>query len=190
MTMHRLSIKFFVTDPTAVDLEALIPVLHAWVRESAVPGLLIDVADYRHMTDGPGVVLVGHDADYALDMTAGKPGLLHTQKHRDGDLAARLPQLLHDALVACRALADQTPLRFAADAFEIKFLDRLSAPNSDETFEQLRPQVEAALGAAFGEGLQLTRNTADPRSCLTIDASATSGPDVNALIDRLAPAPA
>jgi len=31
-----------------------------------VPGLLIDVADYAHVPDGPGVILIGHDVDYGI----------------------------------------------------------------------------------------------------------------------------
>jgi hypothetical protein len=59
MTPHRITLKYFVTDPTAVHLHAMIPLFHCWIQQSKVPGMLIDVADYSHMVDGPGVMLIG-----------------------------------------------------------------------------------------------------------------------------------
>ena len=94
MNLHRISVKYFVAEPECVDLDAMIPVFHEWIQRSRVPGMLVDVADYRHITGGPGVVLVGHDVDYALDTTDGRPGLVHTRKRSiTGELGARLGSL-------------------------------------------------------------------------------------------------
>jgi hypothetical protein len=188
MHLHRISIKFFAADPSVVDPDSLIKVFHGWIQHAKVPGMLIDVADYRHMADGPGVVLIGHDGDYALDLGGGRPGLLHTQKRGvDGDLDQQLATLLHHALVACRTLANQTPIRFHTDGFRLAFLDRLRAPNTAETFDALRPRVQAALAPAFGDGAKLTleRDASDPRSCLTISAKAPNDPGLDAMIGRL-----
>ena len=187
MHLHRISIKFFVADPSVVDLDAIIKTFHGWIQHAKAPGMLIDVADYRHMVDGPGVVLIGHEGDYALDMAAGRPGLLHTQKRGGGDLDQQLITLLHHGLVACRTLANQTPIRFNTDAFRLMFLDRLRAPNMAGTFDQVRPRVEAALAPAYGGGATLTleRQDNDPRACLTINAKASKDPGFDAVIERL-----
>ena len=42
-------------------------------REHAFDELMIDVADYKHVKHGPGVVLVGDANDYYLDEGEGRP---------------------------------------------------------------------------------------------------------------------
>ena len=53
---------------SGVELEEFIPVFHDWIQTQQLAELLIDVADYRHVPHGPGVVLVAHDAHYAMDL--------------------------------------------------------------------------------------------------------------------------
>src|SRR5437867_6303133 len=123
MNPKRLAIKLFTARPLAQDgLAAFIGVFHGFIQRAAVPGLLIDVADYAHVPDGPGVILIGHEVDYGIDLAGGRTGLLTTRK-RAGD--AGLPDLFRDALAkaltAARAIeADDTvSVRFAPDAIEI-----------------------------------------------------------------------
>ena len=61
MNPQRIAIKFFVTpDPTeAVDLAPFTPLFHEFIQKASVPGLLIDVADYAHVPNGPGIILIG-----------------------------------------------------------------------------------------------------------------------------------
>ena len=65
MNIDHVNVKVFAKAP--VDLAAAIPVFHRWIQEGACEELLIDVADYRHVPAGPGVVLIGHEANYSLD---------------------------------------------------------------------------------------------------------------------------
>jgi hypothetical protein len=76
MDPHRIAIKFFVeSDPrAAVDLEPFIPMFHRFVQQGSVEGLLVDVADYAHVRDGPGVILIGHDVDYGRSATTSTTG--------------------------------------------------------------------------------------------------------------------
>jgi len=79
MTMpHRIKIKYFVQEPENVDLPAFVPLFHRWIQNQSGDDLLIDVADYKHVPNGPGVLLMGHQADYALDMSQGRPGLIYS----------------------------------------------------------------------------------------------------------------
>ena len=41
------------------DLEPLIPIFHGWIQDQVSEELLLDVADYRHVPAGPGVMLIG-----------------------------------------------------------------------------------------------------------------------------------
>ena len=89
--LQRFILKIFVEPASAGEPSTIIPVFHRWIQESAVPGLLIDVADYTHLVDGPSVLLVAHEANYALDGIGGRPGLSYTRKQpSEGTLPERL----------------------------------------------------------------------------------------------------
>src|SRR5262245_58264691 len=103
MNPNRLSLKLFAAQPIARgDLHRFIGVFHRFIQEAAVPGLLIDVADYAHVPDGPGVILIGHEVDYGIDLARGRTGLL-TLRKRAGELS--LEALFRDALAKSRAAA-------------------------------------------------------------------------------------
>ena len=65
MHSERLQLKLFLEPSTHFELEALIPVFHRFIRDHVIKELLIDVVDYSHVPNGPGVVLIGHFADHA-----------------------------------------------------------------------------------------------------------------------------
>ena len=64
MNVQHVNVKFFVDGELNVDWERFIEVFHVWIAEQSTDELLIDVADYRHVPMGPGVILVGHEEDY------------------------------------------------------------------------------------------------------------------------------
>ena len=61
--LQHLNVKIFAQEPASIDLAGAIPVFHRWIQENVCEELLIDVADYRHVPAGPGVLLVGHEAN-------------------------------------------------------------------------------------------------------------------------------
>jgi len=173
MNPLRLSLKIFATKPIAREaLHPFIGVFHRFIQEAAVPGLLIDVADYAHVPDGPGVMLIGHEVEYGIDLAGGRTGLLTTRK-RAGD--AELSDLFRDALAkafaAARAIEadDGVSVRFAVDAIEIAFPDRLAAPNNAHAFDLVCKELLPVARAVFG-GAAKFENAAgsDPRRMLTL----------------------
>ena len=62
--LQHVNVKLLLRNPEEVDLEPLIPVFHDWIRDQVGEGLLLDIADYRHVDAGPGVVLIGHGAPW------------------------------------------------------------------------------------------------------------------------------
>ena len=62
------------------DLSLIIPVFHRWIQTHKVPELLLDVADYRHVPEGPGVILVAHEAIYGIDQVGNRNGLLYNRR--------------------------------------------------------------------------------------------------------------
>ena len=60
--------------------------LHRWIQIAGSGcgkwTIAIDVADYTHLPDGPSVLLVGHEGNYALDCRDGRQGLYYYRKRR------------------------------------------------------------------------------------------------------------
>ena len=75
MELQHLMVRLPVAPPEALELTPFLAVFHRWIREGCCPELLIDVADYRHVPFGPGVVLVGHEAEYAMENGNAAPAL-------------------------------------------------------------------------------------------------------------------
>lgn len=186
--LGKFAIKFFARRPEAVDLESIVPVFHRWIQAHAVPGILVDVADYGHLPNGPGVVLIGHEADFFMDRMEGPLGLLYNRKHREeGSFADRLRSALRVALEACLRLEEDVDGAVRFDGGKALFLanDRLLAPNTDETFAALRPDLESAFGSLYGGRVELRRDPRDPRRRLTVDVQGPAPSDVSALRARL-----
>src|ERR1700737_364827 len=105
MQLQHVNVKLLLRNPEEVDLEPLIPVFHDWIRVQVAEGLLLDIADYRHVPAGPGVVLIGHQGNYSVDNTDNRLGVRYNRKTvLDGSNQDRLNQAARTALVACQRL--------------------------------------------------------------------------------------
>lgn len=71
---QKVVIKF-PTQVEKIDLGAIGAAFTKWIQDNAIPGTLIDVADYSHMFEGPGVILVAHEYIISLDQQDGVEGL-------------------------------------------------------------------------------------------------------------------
>src|ERR1700688_1363735 len=101
VTLQHVNVKLFLKSPGGFDLEALVPVFHGWIRDRVCEELLLDVADYRHVPAGPGVVLIGLQADYAVDNTDDRLGVRYNRKAAlDGSNQDRLQQAARATLLA------------------------------------------------------------------------------------------
>jgi hypothetical protein len=198
MTPRRISAKLFAQPDAAagVDLRPVIGLFHRCIQEEALEGLLLDVADYAHVPAGPGVILIGHDVDYAIDLTDRRAGLLTTRKrHPNLPLGELLRDTLRRALLAVqRVEADASAgLRFATGEIELRFIDQFAAPNTQEAYESVCKEIEPLAVRLFGaSGFELARARADdPREMLTVSlsaagaAGAAGGVDASALLERL-----
>lgn len=154
MEFQHLNVKLLVKDPGQLDLEPLIPVFHSWIEEQVLDELLLDVADYRHVHDGPGVVLIGHEANYSVDNTDQRLGVRYDRKAAlEGSNQDRLRQGMRAALTACQRLESEPglggALRFSGQEIEFFINDRLLAPNVETTRERLAPEFKTFFGRLF-----------------------------------------
>jgi hypothetical protein len=193
MQPQRIAVKLFVApDPSApVDLHPFIGIFHRFIQRGALPGLLVDVADYAHVPEGPGVILIGHEVDYGIDLAGGRAGLLTTRKRLDGaPLADALRDALRRALAAVVAIEAEAEakLRFATGALQLDLLDRLAASNDEAGFAAAAREVAAPLDLLYGAGAwKLARaHAADPRRPLALRVEAPGAPDAAALAKRIA----
>ncbi len=146
----RITARFFLAAPDAADPGSLIPVFHDWIRRGdVVDGLLIDVADYHHVPDGPGVLLIGHEWDRAVAFDGDRPAVVSVSKRGlEGDLATRVQAVVADALHVAASLADDPATGWAEvalDEVEIGIPDRLFAPNTPESLAAIGGEIAAAL---------------------------------------------
>ncbi len=190
MDLYRLGIKVFCAEPAPLDLPALIPVFHRFIQGHSLDGLLIDVADYSHVHHGPGILLIAHEGNYALDECGGRRGLVYYAKRRGEDtLAQRLATVCRRAFTACRRLAEQPEIAgrlvFSGEELQVFANDRLVAPNTDQTFAALRRAFEALCARLYrDQSWEITHEGAHTeRFTVTLRASAPIG--IDALVKRL-----
>jgi len=135
--------------------------------------LLLDVADYRHVPEGPGVVLIGHEGNYSVDNTDDRLGVRYNRKAAlDGSNQDRLKQAARAALTACQRLEAESrlggKLRFDGQEMEIFINDRLLAPNNEATREAFKSDFATFLQQLFRGGKFTTSFSSDTRRLLGV----------------------
>jgi hypothetical protein len=162
--LQHINVKFFVNEPEKVDLEAVVPVFHQWIQGQIFDELLLDVANYSHVPEGPGVVLIGHEADYALDNSDGRLGVRYNRKAAlAGSNGDRLVQATRSALNAFLRLEEDFKVYFNKREVEIVVNDRLLAPNNEETAKLAQPELEEFFGQLFQGAAYAAKYRAEPR---------------------------
>ncbi len=188
--LQRIGVKFFLAGD-APDPSAVVAAFHRWIRAQSVEGLLIDVGDYAHVPEGPGVILVAHEGTYALDLGGGRPGVLYYRKQPlNGDLEQRLSSVASAALRAAQLLAADGELGSAAgiagDALQVFANDRLLAPNDAATEAAFAPSFDRFLDKLFDGSPRQIRRDADPKVRFNMEVEAERGADAETLLRRLA----
>lgn len=192
--LQHVNVKFPAVEASAgaVDLAQAIPVFHRWIQQQALPGLLIDVADYRHVPEGPGVVLVAHEAIYGLDQGGGRLGLLYNRRTRlDAAPGEALAQAFRAALIACRKLEQEAEfagaVSFAGSACEVVVNDRALAPNDAAGAARLREVMEPLLDRLWGAGRYAVSPLGEARDRLGLSARSSAAHTAADLLQRLSP---
>jgi hypothetical protein len=153
-------------------------------------GLLLDIADYRHVDAGPGVVLIGHEGNYSVDNTDHRLGVRYNRKAAlDGSNQDRLKQATRAALTACQRLeADprlRGKLRFNGQEIEIFINDRLLAPNCDATREAFNSDFQIFFQNLFRGSEYSMSYGSDPRKLFTVSVKAAQPFPLADLLEKL-----
>jgi hypothetical protein len=128
----------------------------------------VDLADYAHMPRGVGMVLVGHRANFSIDLGDPGPGFLYAGKlGLTGSVEERVLKTFGRCLALMEVLLEQPEYPHSLEpswgAWELVINDRLAAPNTAQTDTTLRTGIEAALDFLFGANDYKIELQSDPR---------------------------
>jgi len=186
MLSERLQLKLYLEPSEHFEVEALIPVFHRFIRDQVLKDLVIDVVDYSHVPDGPGVVLIGHPADYYVGALDGAFGLVFSRKRGGPGPEARLEDALRRLVNVARLLEQESSLevRFKSNELSLRLTDRLHAPNDDATFASTQAEVQTLLSRVYGGELTIERLPGN-KEPLGLRIKAASAPSLEALLEKL-----
>lgn len=151
MIPNKLQVKVFAHQSEEAFVPQVVPIFHRWITERVLDEVLVDVADYRHVSHGPGIMLVGHESNYHLDEQHGQLGLVCFRKR--AFVAERDPLLdaIRRALFACaqieRELSAEGKL-FNAASLKISSADR-TATTPPFQLDEFASRVADKLGAMY-----------------------------------------
>ena len=189
MELQKINVKVFTAEPTKVPLTDFIDIFHGWIQ--ATDGVYHDVADYSHMSGAPGIVLVADDVNVSIDETGDRRGLLYSQKSKlPGSNLQKLSATVRSALENCQRL-EQEPalggkLKFSGNEVEIVLNDRLVAPNTEEAFEAIRPEMDFLARRLYAStNFTLSHNAKDPRQRLNVTIRTPLSVDTSRLLNNL-----
>ena len=189
MDAFKIAIKLFASQDVFEPSE-FVAIFQRWIQNQALADhLLIDVADYAHVVDGPGTVLVTSQANLSTDRTGGKLGLVYFRKLPiDGAFHDRLRKVMADALKAAMLLENEPSLKgrlsFKTNEWLFRLSDRLLSPNTSETFERVKPELEGLTRVLYGEPAALEHKPS-PLTLFEVHVKASQSPPIKTLLERL-----
>ena len=189
MDLQYLNWKLYLENPAEAEPDEWFKVFNGWIPDS--PEIFIDVADYKHVQDGPVTVLVGHYVNLSLDAGGRTLGLLYDYKHpMAGSNEEKLKSSLLGLLRAAKRLEDEAGFghkpKFKSGEVRLIVNSRAIAPNSAETLAAVKPELTKVLAKVYGENGFTVEHLADPRQRFMVQVTAKGNPPLAELIQRLA----
>ena len=186
MNIQHVNIKFYLENPENIDLADFATVFNTWIQGQRLEELLIDVADYLHVHHGPGIMLIGHEADYSLDNRAGRLGLLYNRKAQiEGTTQEKLAQAARAALIAAQILENEQGLKFNGSEVQLIVNDRLLVPNTAETFADLEPDIKSFFNQLYSGAEYSLSHHGDSRERFTVNVKTAPSFSVDTLLKNL-----
>ncbi|MGK5093049.1 hypothetical protein WDW89_13660 [Deltaproteobacteria bacterium TL4] len=163
--LQRINIKVLTPTPEGFKAEPFLKILNHW-NETEEEWL--DIADYLHLQDGPGVVLLGPKRFVSFDRTEGADGILYCQRNGlEGSLKARFVEVLNNGILFAKKMRGEEacPSDVSTETTQliITINDRKQAPHSEQTARQLGSVIQEALKEVLdGTDVQMSP-LADPK---------------------------
>ncbi|MBF0492161.1 MAG: hypothetical protein HQM15_05220 [Deltaproteobacteria bacterium] len=191
MSLQHLNIKIFTDENSKqIPLGTYLPIFHRWIQNKVTKEMLIDVADYAHVPAGPGVMLIGHQANISMDNIGSRLGLLYNRKVADeGTNEALLRKTLKAALTHALRLQEDAAvkgkLEFLGNDLQFIVNDRLLAPNTKENLKILQRDLAAVLDLLFGDKNYSFETAQDSRERLNVEVKAKNKVQLQDLIQKI-----
>jgi len=185
--LQRIDVKLLAEAPANLPLDPFLAIFGRWRREEDESDW-IDLADYAHMVQGAGIMLIGKQGSFSVNEDAPGIGLLYSgRKDFQGPSQKRVAEAFRRCLRLTKPLLSEPEypkeLRPLPGAWEIFINDRLNFPNNDETDKLLRGPIKAAMDALFGAGAYSMERDNDPQRRYAFSVRANNG-DLDALLEK------
>ncbi|MBC8310755.1 MAG: hypothetical protein H8E72_00465 [Candidatus Marinimicrobia bacterium] len=130
------------------DIESFVPLFHRWIQEDRIPNhVMVDVANYKHIPDGPGIMLIAHEGHFSLDYEDDELGLLYIRKIPLGENISEtlsgIQQILDFAVELIKIDSNVGEKVEFSDEYQLLSNDRFEYPNDAESEKIL---LQAASG--------------------------------------------
>lgn len=132
-------------------------VFHRWITDAALGEVLVDVTDYRHVFQGPGITLIGHHGSYHLDEHDGNVGLVYVRRRGFSKHGDSLSDVMSRALTACNLLERSLSLEgklFDTGSLSVCIADR-TALTPTFNLEQFATEVSIRLAPLYPSPLNV-----------------------------------
>ena len=188
--LQKIDVKFPLETTAEFNHDVLLSIFGRWRLEEHEE--IIDLADYLHVPDSPGCLLVSHRWQFGIDSGGGQPGLFYSsRKGLRGEADQRFTQVIQGCLEKGKRLLAEGEIpdsvRPRLGELNIVINDRVLAPNSDETDDVLAPGIRAVADRLYGkDGYEIERER-DPRRRLgyLVRAKSADGLTIAELLRRL-----
>ena len=137
MDLQKFGIKLFFQPNGSYPSRDFIPELHRWIQNDFIPQhMLIDVVDYSHILDGPGIMLIAHEAHFSMDQENHESGILYMRKiELNGNFTERLEKVFQTSIQMAKMLSQYSKneeLKWILNAFRFIANDRRLAHNNQK----------------------------------------------------------
>jgi hypothetical protein len=184
MDLERFDIKLFVSDPDTVVWTDYTEIFTRWRDEDRERWL--DIADYVHMSGGPGLLLVGKDVHIGMDNRHERPGLLYSRREPfSGTSRERTAEGLREALEFAAKLEREQSVRFDTASLDFIVNDRVQFPNDERAFSALRDDLASGLDDVFGGPPDELVQDPSPSERLTVHVRFRENRSVAQVLDDL-----
>ena len=155
-----------------LDTQSLFRFFNTLIENS--PQVFVDIADYKHVPEGPVILLVGVNADVGYDSHGGELGLSYNQKQIiEGTNQQKLKSTFSSLISIYSKMHEYSGFSTppVVDLSKITFIlnDRALAPNSEKIFESVSGDIKSFFTELLGEDSFQVKHAGSEKERLTVE---------------------
>ena len=183
MDLQKFGVKLFINTNGSYSSKDFVPVFHNWIQDKVIDDhLLIDVTDYSHIPDGPGVMLIAHEGNFSLDQENQHPGIMYMRKTEiSGSFKERFNKVLSTVVKAANRLNDNNiskQVDFKLNSFRFIANDRLYAENTADNQGLYKRKIQKALDGKYSDSQFEFRDVSDKNERLAFTVNFSNDIDI------------